>query len=273
MSAAVEPRVDWPAGKRAAVAVTFDLDAESVMLAAGLDLDARPSLGTHQRYGPLTGVPRLLRILAERSVRATFFVPGHSADRFPEAVQAILEAGHEVAHHGYLHRNLVGSTEAEEREELERGLEALARHGVVPTGYRAPWWETTDRTLGLLAEYGLAYDSSLFDRDMPYVVETPSGPVAEVPVSWALDDWERYAYWPDVTGSGTIMRPSEVVETWWEEVEAYEAEGGVAVLVMHPFVSGRPARARALGDLLDRIAGRPGIWMATAGEIAAVGGR
>ena len=255
-------------GARAAVAVTFDLDAESVLLSAGLDLDHRASLRSHQRYGPLTGVPRLLRVLAERDVRATFFVPGHSADVFPDAVEAILAAGHEIAHHGYLHRNLVGATEAEEREEIERGLAALQRFGVTPEGYRAPWWETTDRTHALLAEYGFAYDSSLFDRDVPYVLPTTSGPIVEIPVSWVFDDWERYAFWPDVTGSGLIARPSDVVEAWWEEILGYEAEGGVAVLVMHPFLSGRPARARAFGELLDRLALRSDIRTATMREVA-----
>lgn len=264
-----EPEYPWPEGRRAAVAVTFDLDAESVMLAADPDLARRPSLMSHQRYGPATGVPRLLRILAERGVMATFFVPGHSAERFPEAVAQILDAGHEVAHHGYLHETLTGSTEAEERRYLELGLKALdTAAGVRPAGYRAPWWEITERTLALLAEYGFAYDSSLFDRDVPYRVETPAGPLVEVPVSWALDDWEKYAFWPEVTGSGVIERPGAVLENWWEEVQAYEAEGGCCVLTMHPFLSGRPARARALALLLDRILERSGIWVATLGEVA-----
>ena len=239
------------------------------MLAADPDLARRPSLMSHQRYGPTTGVPRLLRILAERDVKATFFVPGHSAERFPEAVMRVLEAGHEVAHHGYLHEPLTGSTEADERRYLELGLKAL--HSVAnvrPTGYRAPWWETTERTLALLAEYGFAYDSSLFDRDVPYRIATTSGPLVEVPVSWALDDWEKYAFWPEVTGSGLIERPGAVLENWWEEVQAYEAEGGCCVLTMHPFLSGRPARARALAALLDRVLERPGIWVAPLGEIA-----
>jgi len=263
-----EPDYPWPEGRRAAVAVTFDLDAESVMLAADPDVARRPSLMSHQRYGPATGVPRLLRILAERGVMATFFVPGHSAERFPEVVAQILDAGHEVAHHGYLHERLIGSTEAEERRYLELGLKALdTAAGVRPAGYRAPWWEITERTLALLAEYGFAYDSSLFDRDVPYRVETTAGPLVEVQVSWALDDREKYAFWPEVTGSGVIERPGAVLENWWEEIQAYEAEGGCCVLTMHPFLSGRPARARALASLLDRILERSGIWVATLGEV------
>jgi peptidoglycan-N-acetylglucosamine deacetylase len=259
----------WPEGFRAAVALTFDVDAESVMLAADPSLASRASLMSHQRYGPRTGVPRILRLLAERGIRATFFIPGYTAEQHPDAVLAIRDAGHEIAHHGYLHEPLTGVSEAEEREYLQRGLEALDRvAGVRPAGYRAPWWETTDRTLDLLAEYGFGYDSSMFDADLPYIRQLAAGPITEIPVSWALDDWEKYAFWPEVTGSGTIERPSLVAEHWWEEVLAYAEEGACCVITMHPFLSGRPARAKALGWLIDKITQQGDIWLAPMGEIA-----
>src|SRR5579875_288399 len=259
----------WPAGFRGAVALTFDVDAESVMLAADPEHAERASLMSHQRYGPAVGVPRILRILAERGLRATFFVPGYTAEQHPEVVAAICGGGHEIAHHGYLHELLTSAGEAAEREYLERGLEALDKiAGVRPAGYRAPWWETTPRTLGLLAEYGFSYDSSLFDADLPGIRQTPDGEIVEIPVSWALDDWERYAFWPGVTGSGVIERASAVAEHWWEEVLAYEDEGGCCVLTMHPFLSGRPARAKALAGLIDRITERGLMWVASMGEIA-----
>jgi peptidoglycan-N-acetylglucosamine deacetylase len=259
----------WPEGFQAAVALTFDVDAESVMLASDPSLAARASLMSHQRYGPRTGVPRILRLLAERGIRATFFVPGYTAEQHPDAILAVRDAGHEIAHHGYLHELLTGAGEAAEREYLERGLDALDRvAGVRPAGYRAPWWETTDRTLDLLVEYGFSFDSSLFDADLPYLRQLAGGPITEIPVSWALDDWEKYAFWPGVTGTGTIERPSLVAEHWWEEVMAYAEEGACCVITMHPFLSGRPARARALGGLIDKITQHGEIWLAPLGEIA-----
>ncbi len=259
----------WPEGFRAAVALTFDVDAESVMLASDPSLAARASLMSHQRYGPQTGLPRILRLLAGRGIRATFFVPGYTAEQHPDAILAIRDAGHEIAHHGYLHEPLTGATEAAEREYLERGLDALNRvAGVRPDGYRAPWWETTDRTLDLLAEYGFGYDSSLFDADLPYVRQLAGGSITEIPVSWALDDWEKYAFWPGVTGSGTIERPSLVAEHWWEEELAYAEEGACCVITIHPFLSGRPARAKALGWLIDKITQHGEIWLACMGDIA-----
>lgn len=264
------PDFSWPEGSSAAVAFTFDLDAESAILAVDTAYATRPSVMSHQAYGPLAGVPRLLGVLESRRVLATFFIPGFTAERYPEAVAAIVDSGHEVAHHGYLHRPPALLTPEEERYELERGLEALERRGVRPVGYRAPWWDASHRTLDLIAEHGFAYDASLFDGDVPYAVSTPTRTVVEIPQSWALDDWERYAYLPDPpTGLGGIERPSAVADAWWEEIDGCRDAGAVCVPVMHPFLSGRPARARALGTLIDRVLADDTIWVTTMSEIAA----
>ncbi len=162
----------WPEGTRAAASVTFDVDAESAILADAPEAAARLSVMTHQAYGPRTGVPRLLRILERREVRATFFVPGHTADRFPDTVRAIRDAGHELGHHGYCHEPVFRASAEDEETYLLRGLDALDRiAGVRPAGYRAPWWETTYRTPALLARHGFLYDSSLMDADRPYVLD------------------------------------------------------------------------------------------------------
>lgn len=261
----------WPDGTRAALCVTFDMDAEAAVLAVDERFARRPSIMTHQQYGPVTAVPRLLELLADLGLRSSFFIPGFSAERHPGAVAAVLEGGHDVCHHGYLHRPPGLIDAGTERAELERGLAALERvAGVRPTVFRAPWWETSDATFDLLVEYGFTCDSSLFDRDVPYRLEVGERELAEVPISWALDDWEKYAFLPDPpTGSGVIEPPVRVLETWWEEIEAYIEVSGCCVLTMHPFLSGRPARARALRQLLERAAGVPELWIATVGEVAA----
>jgi peptidoglycan-N-acetylglucosamine deacetylase len=264
--------VAWPAGRTSAAAFTFDVDAESAVLSVQPQAAGRLSVMSHQAYGPLTGLPRLLRILARHGVRSTFFVPGYTAHRHPDAIRAIVDEGHEIAHHGYLHEPLVDVRPAAEADILDRGLAALEEvAGVRPVGYRAPMWELTYASPRLLAERGFLYDTSLMDADVPYELATgvagaPS--IVEIPVHWGLDDWEQYCYLPDISGTGLIETPAKAVELWRAEFEALRREGGCFVLTSHPFLSGRPGRAAALEGLIEYVAGLPDVWLAPLGDIA-----
>jgi hypothetical protein len=132
-------------------------------------------------------------------------------------------------------------------------------------------WETTYATAGLLADRGFTYDSSLMDSDVPYVLAEHDRPGArslvEIPVHWALDDWEQYAYLPEVFGSGLIESPAKVLEMWSLELRAMSDEGGCFALTNHPFLSGRPARLRALEQLVELMKSLD-VWIATADEVA-----
>ena len=83
------PGFRWPDGVRAAACFTFDMDAESVMLWDHPETAGQLDVMTHQAYGPRTAVPRLLRLLDRAGTRATFFIPGYSAERWPEAARSI----------------------------------------------------------------------------------------------------------------------------------------------------------------------------------------
>jgi peptidoglycan-N-acetylglucosamine deacetylase len=229
---------------------------------------------SHQAYGARTGIARLLRVLDRRAVRATFFIPGYSAERWPEICRSIRDAGHEIAHHGYLHEGAHEAPPDVQETRLLRGLAALDEVlGVQPTGYRAPNWEMTYETPALLARHGFAYDSGLMDADHPYVLatapESGAPTIVELPAHWSLDDWEPYAYLPGITGSGVIENPSDVLARWTLELEALVDEGGLFMLTNHPFVSGRASRAAALEALIARAQAIDGLWVATAAEIAA----
>ena len=147
--------MSWLAGQRAVAVLSFDVDAESPILAMGRRYAKHAMAMTHQAYGPLVGVPRLLELLADYGLTATFFVPGLTVERYPATVESIVEAGHEVGHHSYSHRSPVDLTPDEERADFERALAALERAGVKPSGHRAALWEASWQTPGLVAEYGL----------------------------------------------------------------------------------------------------------------------
>jgi peptidoglycan/xylan/chitin deacetylase (PgdA/CDA1 family) len=229
---------------------------------------------SHQPYGALTGVPRVLDLLKRHDVRATFFCPGYTAERYPDVLRRVRDEGHEIAHHGYLHEGAHGASAEDQERRLLRGLEALdAVLGLRPTGYRGPNWELTYETPALLARHGFAYDSGLMDADHPYVLATgpePGAPtLVELPGHWSLDDWEPYNYLPGITGSGVIASPADVLARWTLELEALVDEGGLFMLTNHPFVSGRASRAVALGQLIERARAIDGLWIATCAEIAA----
>lgn len=264
----------WPEGFQAAALFSFDLDAEAVMLADHPEAAGYLDVIAHQRYGPRVAVARLLRLLDRARLRTTFFIPGWVAETWPDVARNIRDAGHEIGAHGYLHESVRGVDEATEIGYLERGLAALDEVlGVRPIGYRAPSWDMNFRTPRLLVAHGFRYDSGLMDADHPYRLATspePGSPtLVELPVHWSLDDWNRYNYVPGLTGTGVIGRPSQVCDAWTEELEAIVEVGGLFNLTMHPFVSGRPARAAALERLIERAAAIDGLWLAAGHEIAA----
>jgi peptidoglycan-N-acetylglucosamine deacetylase len=261
--------VSWLGSSAALALLTFDVDAESPILAEGGSHARNPVAMSHQAYGPLVAVPRLLELLAEYSLPATFFVPGWTADRYPQTVERIAAMGHEIGHHGYSHHSPLRMDESAERADLERGLEALGRLGVRPTGYRTPSWEASRQTFALLAEHGFTYDSTLMDDDKPYVLETGGGPLVELPPHWSLDDWNQYMYLPDPrSGPGTVHPPSRALELWRSELDGMRRHGGLFVLTMHPFLSGRPGRVEALRSLVEHALSAGDVEFVSCGQAA-----
>jgi peptidoglycan/xylan/chitin deacetylase (PgdA/CDA1 family) len=265
--------IEWPSGFRSAVTLGFDMDDESVVLTINPENRTRLSVMSHQAYGAVTGMPRILAMLKRLELRATFFCPGYTAERYPELVRRVRDEGHELAHHGYLHEAIQGMTEQQEADVLDRGLDALERvAGIRPVGYRAPMWETTYSTARLLLDRGFLYDSSLMDSDVPYELaeSTTHGArsIVEIPVSWSLDDWEQYAYLPDVFGSGLIEDPAKALAMWSAELVESREAGGCFAITAHPFLSGRLSRLRVLETLITRMTESGDVWVTTAQDVA-----
>jgi peptidoglycan/xylan/chitin deacetylase (PgdA/CDA1 family) len=183
------------------------------------------------------GLRRVVATLARHDAVATFYVPGATIDEEPPVFAELAAAGHEIAHHGYAHLPTPSLDAAGERDELLRGIEALARVGVAPGGYRSPGWELTRVTLALLPELGFAWDSSLMAAESPYRL----GPLVELPVHWRLDD---VPYW-------TALRdPREVLAIWTAEHD--HADGHITYTI-HPELTGRGHRLTLLDRLLDHV--------------------
>lgn len=264
---ATAPGTDWRNGAAALALLTFAVDAETPVLAAGRRYSQHAMAMSHQAYDARRGLPRLLAILAEFDIKATFFVPGLSAERWPHAVSAIVEDGHEVAHHSYSHRPSTELNPDVERWEFEKGLEALAALGITPTGYRSPMWAATWKSASIATEVGLGYDTSLMDDDRPYILETDSGPLVEFPPHWSLDDWEQYAYLPEPWLGNVIEPPDKALSLWLAELDGMREFGGLFQLTAHSFLSGRPGRARNLRKLIEEVIARGDVRFTTGEQL------
>ncbi|MFK3794197.1 MULTISPECIES: polysaccharide deacetylase family protein [Pseudomonas] len=266
------PRFPWPHGKQAAVAWSFDVDAEAAILSNDPVARYRLAMMTHQMFGPEVGVPRILDVLRRYGLRSTFFIPGYTAERYPDMVRAIVDGGHEIGHHGYLHEPLRDMSAQQEADVLDRGLEALERvAGMRPRAFRAPLGEMSFLTPPLLADRGFHYDSSLMDSDAPYLLDVGDGSgrtLVELPFHWSSDDWEQYNWIPGFDDGRPIETPRKVHELWWTEIEAQVRYGGLFNLVNHPFVSGRASRIHAMEQMIERLLDDERIWFASLGDIA-----
>jgi peptidoglycan/xylan/chitin deacetylase (PgdA/CDA1 family) len=247
--------------------LTFDFDALSIWLAQSGG--ARPSALSRGEFGARVGLGRILTLLERESVPATFYVPGHTVDTYPELCREIVERGHEIGHHGYLHESPADLEPAAERDVLERGLEAIERAtGARAVGYRSPGWELSDASVALLLEYGFEYDSSMMAQDFelyycrqgdvaatdgPYVFG-PEVDLVEFPVSWSLDDYPQMEFVKSAALPG-LSGYDKTLSMWTTDYD-YMAEnvpGGVFGITFHPQVIGRGGRMRILERLIAHI--------------------
>jgi peptidoglycan-N-acetylglucosamine deacetylase len=261
---------EWPKGMRCAAVLSFDVDGESGMLQANPKNKDRLSVMSWARYGPKVGVPRILEMLKAKGVLASFFVPGYTAELYPDLIKSIHDQGHEIGAHGYLHEPLSSLDPIQEEAALAKTCMILEQiTGRKPVGFRAPLWDVNTGSLEIMKQQGLIYDSSLMDDDKPYTITTPVGDLVEIPVHWTNDDWEQFAFLYDPPmGSGVIETCEKAFQLWKEEFDGMYRYGSAFVLTMHPEIIGRPARVMMLERLIDYILSHEGVWLTTCDEIA-----
>jgi len=173
--------IPWPDGARCAVAMTWDMDADSAF--NWYNKDTADNLVASQswtRYDPLIAIPRLVEQFARRELRLTFFVPGWVIEKYPAQIDLLLKNGHEIALHGYLHERSNEISKDDELYWLGRGLDAYRKHiGAGPRGWRAPSFAFSKYSLCYLLEAGFEYDSSLMGDDIPYALKDGNASLLE----------------------------------------------------------------------------------------------
>lgn len=258
----------WPEGKRIAVMLTFDFDAELLRKSVIGKRTIGFSDTSRGKYGPDEGLQRCLAMLARQNLRTTFFVPGRIAELYPDKVQAIADAGHELAYHGYLHEATVDMSASEEAENMEKSEALLAKFsGKKTVGYRGPLDLLPNCALDLMAKRGYLYNSTLKDCDWAYVHEDTG--VVELPTEPTLDDfsWFYFSYADEATI--TCSYPVDYVyDVWKDNFDELANEGDkVFVLKLHPQLIGRSSRVRMLERFVAYMKAN-GAWIASCAEVA-----
>ena len=256
------------------VCLTFDFDTQSGFIARGMTTPTPLSRG---EFGALAS-RRILDFLASRAIKATWFIPGFTIESWPRECEAVVRAGHEVAHHSWAHIPPATQSRDEEEADLVRANEAIVRlTGRKPRGYRSASWDLSASTIDLLIAHGFVYDSSLMGGDyLPY--RARRGDVAvlgkpyafgaetsliEMPISWSLDDYPHFEF---VRTQATILAGLQsartVMQNWLDEFLYMKktVDWGVLTYTMHPYVIGRGYRMLAFEDLVAKLAAEGAIF-------------
>jgi polysaccharide deacetylase family protein (PEP-CTERM system associated) len=240
----------------------FTIDVEDYFHANALSRLAPPDSWPSFEQRAETNSHRMLDLLAEHGVKATCFVLGWVAERYPALVRRIAAGGHELASHGYWHRLIFTQEPAAFREDVRRSKALLEDLGGVPVrGYRAPSFSVVERTLwalDVLAEEGFTFDASIFPirHDTygipsaprhPHRIERNGHGVFEIPSSTTRMGGTNVP----VAGGG-YFRLLPYAWTRWGIGRVNRAEGKPVVFYIHPWDMD-PGQPRLTPSALSRL--------------------
>jgi allantoinase len=276
------PRVVWPDDAKVAVNVIVNYEEGSeysipagdgrneglaeipyLMSAEHRDLNAE----SVYEFGARGGIVRLLNLLDEYGVKATFFAAAVAIERNPMVGDWIREAGHDVAGHGWRWIDQWTLDRDEERRHIEAAVESLTRTcGVRPTGWFSRYSSSVSTRELLVAEGGFLYDSDSFADDLPYFVEVAGREHLVVPYTLLYNDG-RFVL-PQGFGS-----PGDFLETLRRGLDELlrEGRGGYPKMMsigLHPRWIGQAARTSALREFIEYALRQGDVWLARREDIA-----
>jgi allantoinase len=258
----------WPHGARIAVAMTCLMENWSGDKGPPFSVQTtglKP--GTHDRaamtwgtYGSRNGVWRLLKILNEHRVPATFVANAHSMEIAPDAVACMLQSGHEIAAHSYTQDALMAYLSPdEERAIIEKCVGVFKKlTGAPPKGWLSPVLAPTAHTEELIAEAGLLWYGDYNNIDLPFCVKTAKGTIVAFPHTDFADH--------------RVLRgnPRDWFDVYKDTFDYLYANEPMALLnvTVHCHFGGRPLMAAQIERILKYIRGFPDVWLVRHDELA-----
>ncbi len=264
----------WPDNKRGCMALAFDLDGPTGDAMLTDSIWGNPEYYTFGSYGPFRALGRLLDLLDDFKLPATFFVPAYVVEHWPKQCAEIVERGHEVGYHGYKHESFYVLEREEQLRVMEKSKQILWNFlGTEAQGFRTPSGDWHKDTLSVLAEFGVTYSSSMRGDDRPYLVHLNenSRPLVELPGKWELDDYASIAYTraPNFpAGQDRTASYKLTLENWSYEFDGAMDEGLFLTTLFHPKITGKPGRILLLEKLLEHMCARDDVWFARGKEVA-----
>jgi hypothetical protein len=270
-----ETPAGWPSDRPLAVSVSVMLEGWTDDAAPGIGPMGNPLragvLDTQARswadYGATTGAWRLLDILDSVDLKATFYVSGVLAARFPGLMRAIVGEGHVVAAHAWS-QHVIPAYQAREEElaDLKRCVAALETHsGMRPKGWISPRATPSVNTPELLAQEGLRWYADAFDRDLPYLVDTKQGQITAIPFTVDVNDFPlciRYGHAPEA-----YVRILQHILGGWSDIGN---PLGCLDLTAHAHVFGRRERLIAFKKALSVAQQCPLAWLTHHARLAEI---
>jgi len=228
---------------------------------AFLDAGALPTL--HDRYGISRGAPRVLRLLEQHRIPATFTACALALERAPELAREIVRQGHEVTSHGWRWAHQFQMNEDDERAYIRRAADSLER----TTGRRPQGWLSryllTPHTRRLLVEEGFLYHMDDYGDDEPSWDAAHGRPIVVLPYQLDNNDMKMWV--------APAMQPWDWARYAIETLDWLSREPGprMASIGLHLRIVGRPGRIGALEQILDHVSKMPNVWVASRAKIAA----
>ena len=263
----------WPAAYTSATVLTVDYNDIHGILTQVPGMAGRDKSLSVWRYGTLRGVRRLLDVFGEHQVRTTWCIPGIVAEENPQVVRAVHAAGHEIACAGYRHEDFSKLALGAQHASLLRGC-AVLEHltGERPRGFRAPAGSYAPGFADVLRHAGMRWSSSWAGDDLPYLHPGSGEALVELALHCELEDEPYFAFnlAPAVPASqARIASYAEVLHNWQCDLGGFQRFGLCAVMRLHPEILGTVGRIGLLEECLAWLKRQPGVWIASADEVAA----